>query len=104
MNRRHPPRLAIWLVQRFGVTDGLVGDLIEQYERRGSSTWLWRQALIAIALQLRVSVVLATLIGFGIYGLSLLFNDWLNIAITVWFFVYVWSGLGILLLGLSHRH
>ena len=43
-----PPLLAIWLLQRFGVNESVIGDLIERYEHRPSSLWFWRQALSTI--------------------------------------------------------
>lgn len=44
------PRLAITLLERFGPDrEALVGDLIEEFERRQSRAWLWWQVLAAIA-------------------------------------------------------
>ena len=55
------PTLAIWLMNRFGVDEGLVGDLAEQISRSGF--WLWRQTLgsilIAMTRDLRAHPVLA---------------------------------------------
>jgi hypothetical protein len=49
MTRRHPPRLAVALLERF-VSDStpLAGDLIEEFENRQSRTWFWWQVLAAI--------------------------------------------------------
>ncbi len=47
---RHPPRLATWLLNRFGDRyrrDALVGDLLEQYHDGRSNGWYWRQVLCA---------------------------------------------------------
>ena len=50
MMRRHAPRLALALLERF-VPDGepLAGDLVEEFERRRSTAWFWFQVLAAIA-------------------------------------------------------
>jgi hypothetical protein len=49
MRRHQAPRLALALLERV-VPDSasLAGDLIEEFERRQSSAWLWRQVLAAI--------------------------------------------------------
>jgi hypothetical protein len=46
---RTPPRFAQWLLQRFGVSDSVVGDLVERYQRRPSTRWYWRQTIMTIA-------------------------------------------------------
>src|SRR5439155_12551414 len=51
MTRTHPPRLATWLLKRFGFsryTQAILGDLTECYRRRQSTLWYWRQVAIAI--------------------------------------------------------
>jgi hypothetical protein len=50
MNRSKPPALAAWLLEhaRFGTTDVIVGDLLEQFHSGRSPAWYWRQALVAI--------------------------------------------------------
>ena len=50
MNRRHPPRLAQWLLRRTGVAgnQSLVGDLLEEFDGGRSSSWFWRQTFVAI--------------------------------------------------------
>ena len=42
-----PPRLALALLRRHVDDEALVGDLVEEFETRRSSLWLWRQALLA---------------------------------------------------------
>jgi hypothetical protein len=45
-----PPRLADWLLQHLvpaTIRDAIAGDLLEQFERRGTA-WYWRQTLRAI--------------------------------------------------------
>jgi hypothetical protein len=51
---RRPPRLALALVTRF-VPDSepLVGDLLEEFARRQSRLWFWRQSLAAVATAVR---------------------------------------------------
>ena len=43
-----PPRLATWLLDRLGPSEALTGDLIEEYSRRGSTFWFWRQVIMAV--------------------------------------------------------
>jgi Flp pilus assembly protein TadB len=44
-----PPRLALALLERFvPANDELVGDLVEEFERRPSRRWFWRQTLAAM--------------------------------------------------------
>ena len=44
-----PPRMAIALLTRWLPDhDALIGDLVEEFDRRRSRTWLWRQVLAAI--------------------------------------------------------
>ena len=50
MMRRHAPRLALALLERFlPESEPLAGDLVEEFERRPSPLWLWVQVLAAIA-------------------------------------------------------
>ncbi len=50
MTRRHPPRLALAVLERL-VPDSapLAGDLIEEFEGGRSRGWLWWQVVAAIA-------------------------------------------------------
>jgi hypothetical protein len=49
MTLRRPPVVASWLFTHLTDPDeGLVGDLIEEYQRRPSRAWYWRQVTIAI--------------------------------------------------------
>jgi preprotein translocase subunit SecY len=43
-----PPRLATWLLDQLGPSEALAGDLIEEYARRGSAFWFWRQVIMAV--------------------------------------------------------
>jgi hypothetical protein len=51
MNSTPPPKLAIYLLYRFGSPyhrESLAGDLIEQFQSGRSTRWVWRQVLSAI--------------------------------------------------------
>jgi hypothetical protein len=51
MKSSQPPRLATWLLEHLmpGVkNEALIGDLLEDFRRRGSVAWYWRQAFVAI--------------------------------------------------------
>jgi hypothetical protein len=39
--------MASWLLERVCADPGLTGDLIEEYGRRRSAPWYWKQALMA---------------------------------------------------------
>ena len=44
-----PPRVATWLLERLGPTNGpLAGDLVEEHRRGRSAAWYWRQVVVAI--------------------------------------------------------
>ncbi len=55
-----PPRIAAYLLKRFLLHDeALVGDLFEEFGRRRSRRWLWRQVVAAVVitpLQLSVTI------------------------------------------------
>jgi hypothetical protein len=54
MSMRRPPRLATWILKRFGSTiikDALVGDLFEAYQTRPSPFWYWREVGAAIGVE-----------------------------------------------------
>jgi len=42
--------MASWLLERVCGDPGLTGDLIEEYRRRGSVAWYWKQALAAVSI------------------------------------------------------
>lgn len=49
MRSERPPAVARWLLERVCPDPGLSGDLIEEYRRRRSAIWYWKQALIAVS-------------------------------------------------------
>ena len=51
------PSLAIALLQLFSRDDALVGDILEEYEARGSRAWLWRQVGMAVVFNLPYGMV-----------------------------------------------
>lgn len=53
MTRLPPPRLAIYLLQRFTDNEPLAGDLLEEFGRRQSRLWLWAQVTGALILAVR---------------------------------------------------
>src|SRR6266540_1160664 len=42
------PRVAIAVLQSFCRDEALVGDILEEFGRRQSRAWLWRQVAIAV--------------------------------------------------------
>jgi hypothetical protein len=52
MNERQPPKLATWLLTRFGYgarKESLIGDLHEQFVAGESDAWYWRQSAMGLA-------------------------------------------------------
>ena len=47
MTTAEPPVVASWLLECFCPDPGLSGDLIEEYARRQSPLWYWKQAIVA---------------------------------------------------------
>jgi len=51
VNRRQPPRVAVWILDFFRVSVGnepLVGDLLEEFRTGRTAGWYWRQAFMAV--------------------------------------------------------
>ena len=49
MTEKQPPALATWLLTHAARgNEALVGDLLEEYHRRGSAVWYWRQVLTTV--------------------------------------------------------
>ncbi len=94
-----PPRVATFILGRLGPqNDVLVGDLTEEYLRRQSVSWYWRQVLVAVALHLVADVrghwliaLRGTLIGL----LLLLALGWTVAPISAglhrWVLRYMWG-------------
>jgi hypothetical protein len=54
-----PPVLAVWLFQhltRREHREALAGDLLEEYSRRQSDAWFWRQVFAAVAVDFRTEL------------------------------------------------
>jgi hypothetical protein len=76
MSQVKPPRIATWLLNRIvsgNNRESLIGDLIEQYQRRRSRAWYWRQVVMAIVMDTakqvrdhRLLSVRANVVGFGV--------------------------------------
>lgn len=49
MTSERPPAVATWLLERFCADPGLAGDMIEEYGRRDSVRWYWKQTLMAVS-------------------------------------------------------
>jgi hypothetical protein len=50
MTSTRPPRLAVRLLQWLQADPMLVGDLLEEFDRRQSRWWMWRQVLASVPL------------------------------------------------------
>jgi hypothetical protein len=75
-----PPAMATWILKHLVMGDrneALEGDLLEEFQRRRSASWYWRQVLGAIldlsnVLRAGLVTVLAVVFaGVWVYGLSL---------------------------------
>ncbi len=51
------PRVAIALLQSFCRDEALIGDILEEFERRRSRFWLWRQVTVAVLLGLPYGMI-----------------------------------------------
>ena len=47
MSALQPPAVAMWLLTRLA----FIGDLVEEYQRRQSRVWFWKQVLVAIGVE-----------------------------------------------------
>jgi hypothetical protein len=77
MNAARPPRLAVWLLRRFGSSPNnaaIIGDLDEQYRRGRSLLWYWRQVLLAIAEGFVAEIRLHKLLAIGALLIGNLFK------------------------------
>ena len=96
MRPHRPPALARWLLERLGSTDeALVGDLLEEYLRRRSRTWYWRQVLMVILAgqgrDLRAHGVVAAkgaILSVVVIALSTLLGN----SLTTWVGRRIWTG------------
>jgi hypothetical protein len=100
-----PPTLATWMLKHLALcdrNDALEGDLLEEFQRRRSGGWYWRQVLGAIfgfSNILRVGWVMvrtAVIAGLWVYGLCLLTSiiahsplqmvsaNWIHLGNPIW--------------------
>lgn len=89
MKQPRPPRLPTWLLERLGTGEhasSLIGDLAEQYAVGRSRGWYWRQAIIALALDLlpvlrahSLSFILALIAGCALTAAG----QWVNSLVFV---------------------
>src|ERR1700678_2735523 len=52
MSERVPPKIAVWLLRKWGShyhAESLAGDLIEQYRQGRSRAWYWKQVTAAVS-------------------------------------------------------
>jgi hypothetical protein len=80
MTSKQPPRIATWMLKRFGSgpnNDALLGDLAEEYAQKNSAAWYWRQVMKAIPVSLFKEIrghkwvaARALLIGWGMWVLG----------------------------------
>lgn len=91
MTSRQPPRLATWMLHRFGLgrrMESLIGDLSEQYANGRSVGWYWRQTFTAIAT--------------GFINASRKHGPSLVLALAAaWSVILIWRELNALLIGIS---
>jgi hypothetical protein len=90
----NPPRLATWLLQRCGIRESIVGDLLERFRQRPSRVWFWRQALVTILFDLlgqirdhKLVVVRAVAMGIAIVW----FMSWIMNPLLIAFWKFVWN-------------
>jgi hypothetical protein len=71
MSDRTPPKVALWLLQQCETgyhAESLAGDLIEEYRRGRSLSWLWLQ--VAMAVRLAALRFVRTMRWTGVLGAS----------------------------------
>jgi hypothetical protein len=94
MTALQPPRLATSLLERLGVDEALVGDLIERFQHRRSRFWYWRQALFAILAdslgRIREHPLLIVR-GVALGAALIWFLRWSTGPLSIWFGVFVWN-------------
>ena len=113
MNVSQPPRLAAWLLTRLASgprQESLIGDLMEQYQRRRSAAWYWRQVLTAIVVgvvhdmrhhsvlvvrSIGVFAILVWLLG----KIAFVGHSWLGVWVWNWSVVHGFDTLRVLWFG-----
>jgi hypothetical protein len=78
-------KLSISLMERSGVPESVIGDMVERHRRNASATWYWRQVFIAVVLAAWRDLGADRLVAFGavsagwaavvaVFGLSILLD------------------------------
>jgi hypothetical protein len=105
-----PPALASWLLDRFGVNDSIIGDMVESYEHGRSRGWLCRQVTVALFVTLvrhaREHRGLAgrwLAIGVTSGLLISLPPASLGIVLGAWVLIYSFCGLAVVLLSVTRN-
>ena len=85
MTPRRPPAIATWIWKHFGCgpnQEAVLGDLAEEYSRKGSRMWYWRQVLKAIPVSVFKEVrshkriaARAMMIGWAIWTVFAVMNN-----------------------------
>jgi len=85
MTARRPPAIATWIWKHFGCgpnQEAVLGDLAEEYLRKGSRMWYWRQVLKAVPVSVFKEVrshkriaARAMLIGWAIWTIFAVMNN-----------------------------
>lgn len=69
MRSHEPPRMATWLLRRFGGhphNEAIIGDLVERYRIGGTVAWYWAQVITAVAVNAVRSRRAGKLAGLGV--------------------------------------
>jgi hypothetical protein len=76
MSTLRPPRLAVVLLNRLlPENEPLTGDLLEEFQRRRSRLWFWRQTIAAVVLSRRASRRLLTTVRLSDKPLPLRYDE-----------------------------
>jgi len=105
MRPSKPPALATWMLEHFALgrdREVLAGDLLEEFQRRRSVAWYWRQVLwaIVVGLSKRLRAEWAE-IGFALVWTWVVFTvgGLLPRSMVIWAFSHRWPESRIYLIG-----
>jgi len=96
--KTHPPAIATWLLERLirrSQREALIGDLFEEFIRRGSPHWYWGQMLKAIAIDFahRARTEWFAVVFAGVW-ITMLAQVWPHIMMTLGSQPLIWLGIG----------